>query len=529
MKYRFILFGLLHTILSYTQVNNSLLKPENLLEVTKSSGRFLIGKVIEPFEGFKYSFNTKITNVQIDTAYHNLLVFGKFKNASGFKEVISYNINSDSITWRYRTLSQNCAFLKNNIALIYQEAVAGENKIFLLDRLTGKPKLFTENADIFLEPDFDLIYIFPRNSISRKMEIIEGKSGFVVNSIKIPSEYAYSSSSVNDSCLYMNINGILALNKNYKKIWDHRLNTMQLDLKSVLISAGVGIGIGLLTGFVPVYNAPANYSANLNSNLHFQKESLIISDKDSLYSFNKKTGEVFWSQRLPFKTGLSKIIQVNDSITAFFNSGICFKNGGISDYGTPYYSLFSNKKGRILFAQLFKESKLISDIKVSNDTALILFNNGICKIKGNDIIKTKVFESIDILGTIRSFYSKNSKLVYLMDSTQAKWFKPDSLQRSNKDIMLITDKGLVILNNDFALTNFIPIRKAGKLLYENETYQYVEAFKTDNNNQIISRDVVIYNKLNRNSYELLANDPYVIDNENLYIRKEDSYYVLKLR
>jgi len=191
--------------------------------------------------------------------------------------------------------------------------------------------------------------------------------------------------------------------------------------------------------------------------------------------------------------------------------------------------LFSNKKGTILFAQLFTESKLISDIKVSNDTALILFNNGICKIKGNDIIKTKVFESIDILGTIRSFYSKNSKLVYLMDSTQAKWFKPDSLQRSNKDIMLITDKGLVILNNDFALTNFIPIRKAGMLLYENETYQYVEAFKTDNNNQIISRDVLIYNKLNRNSYELLANDPYVIDSENLYIRKEDSYYVLKLR
>lgn len=527
MRFLFFITGALCSLLGMGQVNNTLLMPENIVVVKKNPVKLFSMDNNFILEGQSLTVNGKLTNAQIDTSYDNLILFTKFKNSNGFKEIVAYNLSSDSVIWRHRTLSQNCKIMDDKIALIHSVSSTNNNKIFLIDRMTGKPGIFTEDADVYSSSNLNLLFIFPRNEYGKELQIFNSENGLFLNKIKLPSHYFFSSYAVDDSCFYININGIHALNSEYKEIWHADLSSMELDVKSVILSSIFSIGIGVLTGIVPIYSAP-NYLANLTSNILFHNNSLFITDKENIYSFNKKSGKENWRQKLPIKTGFTHLITVNDSVTAMLNTGLCFKNGQMQSYGSPYYLLFSSKNGSVVYSQTFEAHEYVSDIRWIGDTALILFNNGICRIKGVNVFDDQAFQPNDTLGIMQNMLHDSTNRIYISDSEKFKWRPSSSYSRSRKDVQIISTKGLVILSNDTHLPGIIQFYRIGRLLFENNSSQFFETLMHYRNEHSFRYGILKLDKLNGTTINFVPDNPYLSNKEKLYIFKQDSVetYVL---
>ncbi|MBN1790585.1 MAG: hypothetical protein JW830_08825 [Bacteroidales bacterium] len=502
--------------------------PENIVVVKKNPVKLFSMDNNFFLEGQSLTVNGKLTNAQIDTSYDNLILFTKFKNSNGFKEVISYNLSSDSVIWRHRTLSQNCKIMDDKIALIHSVSSTNNNKIFLIDRKTGKPGIFTEDADVYSSSNQNVLFIFPRNGYGKELQIFNSENGLFLTRIKLPSDYFFSSYAVDDSCLYLNINGIHALNSDYEILWHADLRAMELDVKSVILSSIFSIGIGVLTGFVPIYSAP-NYLANLTSNILFHNNNLFITDKENIYSFNKKSGKENWRQKLPTKTGFTHLITVNDSITAVINTGLCFKNGRMQSYGSPFYILFSNRSGNIKYSHTFITHDYVSDYEWNGDTALVVFNNGICRMNNDSIFDDQIFQTDDSLGIMQYMLQDSLNRIYISDPEKLRWHPSYTYSRSSKDVQIISTKGLIILSNDTNIPRIVQFYRIGRLLFENNSSQFFETLMHDGNKNSFRYGILKLEKLNGTIISFIPDNPYLSDKERLYILKQDSVemYVLE--
>jgi outer membrane protein assembly factor BamB len=523
-----VLTGFFCFVSGFGQIPDNTGKTNGLRPVKRDSISFPSSNPNQYLKGFHYIFNGKVLSIQVDTAYDNLIAFLKLKNGKDYNEVIAYNPDSDVNLWKYDTYSQNGQLVKNHLALKQFDAGTNNDRVRFLDRKSGELKYFIEDADIFQDPENDLLFAFPKYRSSKQVEIIKEKSGLVLNTLKLTSSFYFSSDVFHDSCIYLNINGIHVLDKNYKTVWEADLKTMQMDVVAFIVSAGLGIGIGVMTGYAPI-PAAINYSANLTSEFHFFQKDVFISDKDRIYSFDKKTGEKNWQQKLPHKTGFSIINDANDSILLFLNTGLCVKNGQLQGYCTPYRALINRRTGSVLFHQKFIQSEYIADVRFSQDSALILFNNRICRINNNDsVYYSKEYIFPESFGKGYSITSDSNSDIYVKDSTGSEWHSLRSQKISDNDEIIVTSKGLMILGQDLKLLKYFPMSLIGRQAFENETSKYFEILRTIREDYSVPGGFVKCDKSDSTIVVYPIDRPYIVDHEKLYMINKKSIDVFKL-
>ncbi len=528
MKILSILIGLFCFVCGFGQIPYNTGTTDDLIYVYTDTVILPSTNQSLALKGLHYTFNGKVLSMQVDTVYDNLIAFLKIKNGKDYNEIISYNPAFDTINWKYNTFSLNGKLMKNHLAFTQYDAWTSKDRVYFLDRKSGKLKYFIEGADIFQDPANNLLFAFPKFASHHRMEIIYEKSGSILNTIKLPANFYLSSSVLHDSCIYLNINGIRVVDSNKKIIWEAELNTMQLDMASLLISAGFAIGIGVMTGYAPVYSA-INYSVNLTSDFYFSQKNVFISDKDRIYSFDKKSGIENWQQKLPYKTGFSLINEVNDSTLSFFNTGLCMKNGRVQSFATPYHALINKNTGSIVKNQKIIQSNYISDVKYKTDSALILFDNRICRINASDSVNYNIDYIIpESLGKGVILAANNDSDVYVQDSPGSKWHSLHSRLTKENDIIVVTTGGIIILANDLRFLKFFPVSLIGKLKYENETSQYFEVLKPWREKYVIPGGLVKYNKSDGTSIVFDIGTSNIIDDDKLYLVHKKDIDVLNL-
>jgi outer membrane protein assembly factor BamB len=512
-----LIFGLFCFVSGFGQIPGKAGKDAVMAQVKRDSAAYPSSNPNQYLKGFHYTFNGKVLSIQVDTTYGNLITFLKLKNSKDYNELISYNPDSDRIIWNYHTHSLNGQMVKNHLALKQYDAGTNKDRVLFLDRKSGKMNYYIEDADIFQDPEKDLLFAFPKYRSGKEVEIIKEKSGLVLNTLKLPSSFYFSSSVFNDSCIYLNINGIHVLDKNFKTVWEAEIKTMQMDVVALLVSAGLGIGIGVMTGYAPLI-AAVNYSANLTSDFHFFQKDVIISDKDRIYSFDKKTGVKNWQQKLPYKTGFSLINDVNDSTLFFLNTGLCVKNGQLNSYCTPYRALINRKTGSVTDHQKFIQSGYIADIRYGSDSTLILFNNRICWIRNNDTATYGDYTVLpELFGQGFRIASDSIEDIYVLDSIASKWLSLRSQKKSDDDILILSSKGLTIVGQNLNLIKYIPLVHIGRLVYENETCRYFEIMSVSRKEYSAPGGFVKYNKSDGTNVVYSIDRQYTVAHEKLYM------------
>jgi hypothetical protein len=528
MKSLSILIGLFYFVFGFGQTHHNTGTSNDIVIVQKDSVTLPSTNQSETLKGLRYTFNGKALSFQVDTVYDNLIAFLKLKNGKDYNDIISYHPASDTINWRYNTHSLDGKLLKNNLVFTQYNAETNKDRDYFLDRKSGKLKYFIEGADVFQDPANDLVFAFPKYTSKHLLEIINEKSGSVLNKIKLPPNFYLSSSALHDSCIYLNINGIHVVDSHYKIVWENELNTMQLDMAYLLISAGFAIGIGVMTGYAPVISA-VNYSANLTSDFHFSEKDVFISDKDRIYSFDKKSGIKNWQQKLPYKTGFSLIHEVNDSTLSFINTGLCMRNGQVQGFATPYHALINKNTGSIVKNQKITQSNYVADVKYKTDSALILFDNRICRINASDSVNYNLGYTIpESMGKGVILATNNDSNVFVQDFPGSKWHSLQSRLTKENDIIMVTSEGIIILNNELRFLKFFPISCIGKLKYENENSRYFEVLKPLRDKYVIPGGLVKYNKSDGTSIVFDIGTFNIIDNDKLYLVNKKNIDVFNL-
>jgi hypothetical protein len=522
-----ILFGF--NYLAYTQVSNTLLRPANEVVIIQDSAKLMASCKTDYLKGLKFTFNGKIKNIQIDTTYENIVAFLKYKNSEGYKEIVSYKYLCDSIIWKYRSLSKNCIFIDDYVILIYRDTYTGNySKLFILNRKTGSPRYVIENITLFPIPEKEIFLSFPLFGLNKQVEIIDMKTFQILGRSEIQGDYFFSHYAIEDSILFLNINGIYAFDRHYKILWQTKLYTMEfsLDISSILPTSIIGLGLGILTGYFPVF-LPTNYSTFLNSDFIFNDENIIVSDKYKIFSYNKYDGTEKWSNKLPDKTAYSHIINLRDSLLILFNTALCYRNGRANKFGKPYYASYNINNGQGKKYYTINESDYIVDFIEKSSLTTLLLNNQIIKLRNDEIIAKKVFNLNDTIGDFNAFYDSTEIKLNFYDIKEHTWCNPESLKETDNELIVISLKGLVIINQDYEISNFIPIDRIGIIRLENQNFRFLETF-IERKGHIKFNGLVKYNKLNHKRIIYKLNNPYLIDKTRLFSIEKNSITIYNL-
>lgn len=528
MKIVFTLFGIFYLISVFGQTHKGAGKSADIIQFKKDSVILFSADQHQSIKGVHLSINGKILSAHRDTTNDNLIVFLKLKNGKDYNEVISYNPDSDVINWRYPTYGQQCLLLETNIALFNSQPGKYNERALFLDKKTGEVRYFIENAAIFKDRKTGLLFSFPKYKATQQVEIIREKTGFVHGTVPLPSNYYLSSCVFMDSCLYLNVNGIHVLDKNYKEIWKADIQTMHLDAGALVISAGFGIVFYAFSSYAPMF-AAVNYFTNLTSDFQFYQNNVIVSDRDRIYSFDKRTGECIWKQKLPYKTGFSIIQDANDSVLSIFNSGICLENGRLQLYGKPYQAVVNKDNGHLINYHRYSDSDYIAGIQNDSDTLVILFNNRICRVQEDDTLTYASSMTFpESVGEGFSMTAENINEINVLDLGGSGWHSLLSLKSSVNDNIFATSSGIMIVDRNLSLLNYIPSGSIGKLIHENAMSQYFEIPKPISEGHKTSGGFIRHNKSDGSNSSYNIDQPYIIDHEKLYVIRKNGIDVFKL-
>ncbi len=526
LKIILILSGIFCVIIGFGQPYKRAGNAADLIQFKRDSVILFSTDQDHSLKGVHFGIKGKILTAGFDTTTDNLILFLNLKNGKEFNEVISYNPESEAIRWKYPTYGQKFQIMENNLALINPQIGMHEERVIFLDKKTGEVKYFIENADIFPDAKTGLLFSFPKYTSSKQVEIIREKSGLILGTVPLPSNYYLSSFVVKDSCFYLNANGIHVLDKNFKEVWKADIQTIHLDVGAMVISVGFSITLAAFSPYAPVF-ASINYFTNLTSDFHFYQNNLIVSDRDRIYSFDRRTGECTWQQKLPYKTGFAFMHDANDSVLSFFNSGICTENGRLQLYGKPYHALVNKNNGHLITYQKYMDTDYIADLQYDSDSVIVLFNNRICRVKDDDTltyVSSMIFH--ESIGEGFSMTAENINETYVLDSGGG-WHSLLSLKSSANDNIFATSMGVMLVDRNFRLLKNIPSDSIGKLILDNDTFQYFEIPGTIKEGQEKTGDFIRHNKSNGTNCTFNIDHPYFIDNNKFYVILKNGFQVYK--
>ncbi|MBN2612583.1 MAG: hypothetical protein JXB00_13590 [Bacteroidales bacterium] len=509
----------------YSQVQNTLLRPANEVIVYRDT---IMIKVYgtDNLKGINLSFNGNVKNFGIDTSNNNIIVFLKYKNSDGYKEVICYDYLHDTIKWNYRTVANECMFLDDYTVLFYQGNIY-ESKFFILDSQTGLPKSVTSALKILHIPEKNIFISFPYYG-GKKVHLHEMQNFGIIGSTGIETEYSFSGYALNDSNLYLNIDGIHAFDDNYNLLWKSKMYTtdLHIDISFLLSPPLIMSGIGVLAGFIP-FSGPLDYSRSLHSNMLFVNQNLIISDKNKLVSYNKEKGTENWSTKLPRMAGNSYLIYIKDSILLFCNKALCSRNHSISKFGEPYFISYNINNGQIKNHIKINESKYITDFIEKDKNTIVLLNNQLIEFHCDEIIKQKIFNLNDTLGDFYGFLSNSLVKLKYYDSFSGVWCDLDSLKQTDTDLLVFSSNGFILFNEKFEVVNFMPMVRFGIVKYEKEDVVWLETFSFYKN-KLNYNGLVKYHSTEQKTTPIEIQRVHLLDKNRLYLKEKESISVFSL-
>ncbi|MGD2035035.1 MAG: hypothetical protein PVF73_08265 [Bacteroidales bacterium] len=457
-----------------------------------------------------------------------MLVFSRFWNLDGYNEIIYYDPVTDSVYWQCRALCQDGKILEDNVVLQHRErTTSGSTIFFLLDRVSGIPITMKENVSLVFAKNENLALTLPLHGIRKEMEIFNTNTGSTYNRVPIPWQYSYSSYNTFDSMHYINVNGIIALDADFREIWRHELFSTKPDVKGLLTAIRYSIGQnGYFHEYAPISNSP-EYTSSLHSNLLFDQESIFVCDKDYIYSLDKNNGSEQWRDPLIRETGISRIFKINDSLLIVLNTACCFRAGKLYSFGNPYYTIYSRNNGQIIESTVFEESENIRDFRIYSDTVWLLLNNGLCMFSSQGIIREKIFKTEDLTGKFLAFYSEKEIPVHIFDSTVGNWNNPQKIIDSITGFGCITDKGFLILDEDLKINHLYPLSNLGILWDKMNGITYYESMSLDNH-FLFSDKIIRFNNIENSNSIFSINTPWILGKNKLFVYEGRSVYVFDL-
>ncbi len=531
MKNLMILLGFLTTFFCNAQPYNALLKLDKQLQVTKLPVSLKSVDSNFTLEGKEFKFNGQVFKIKIAPSLNLFFVFTNFYATEEYKEVFAYNIKKDSVLWGYKTLCQDLKIFGDKAFLSYFEPDNKNNKIFIIDYLTGTPRLVLTNANVFYISKMNLIMNSPYQKKSKNIELMDLKTLRSIYKTDTAGNYFLSFCFTSDSFNYININGILAFDNNFNKIWSANLNCMQKDTISAIKSIFSGSLYNYENEKLPTYY-PYNYSVMLCSRFLPYHDNLIITDKDHIYAFNKLSGEKAWEQNLPFKTGFSVLFRDNDSLVNMLNSGLSIRNGIFDKHITPYYLVFNPDNGSIITSILFEKDESLVGNKLKGDSLFVLLNDRLNLFKYGSILKDKKIDLTNAEGSLTGFYEKDSSKYFIKDSTSRYKFKPVAMSGNPGDIILVSNKGLLFLDETLNIYRFIRLNDIFKLLYESDNIQYFESLNFNKTWFYLGKPkykIFRYDKAKDQISEFELRDPYYFEKDSLFIVKSNSIDIINLK
>lgn len=247
-----------------------------------------------------------------------------------------------------------------------------------------------------------------------------------------------------------------------------------------------------------------------------------------MFSIESASGTINWQTSLDNKTGYSKLMFLNDSNLIIFNSALCNLNGSIRKFGIPYFSIINSENGGILKTASFPESSFIADYKVNIDSSLlILLNNKIIILDSLSKHNEIPFETSDSIGDFQAFYDNINIELCILDTIKNKWINIKETV-TKQDLLIITNKGITVINKKMELINFISMERIGILKFEDENNII---FETSNSykDYYYSDGFIKFSKKNNDTYKFTINNPFLINNDKLYILNRQNIELYEIK
>ena len=331
------------------------------------------------------------------------------------------------------------------------------NTLKMIDPRTQQEKWKGRLALLLVDDTLDIAVGY-KNNISNKLCALRLSTGEKLWELKVPYDKSWGWDNVKrvdkTSLLVVN-NDISLINLVTGKRKIHRVRTGYVEVgKALAQSFALGLTggiVGGMTGYA-VYYVPGagNYMVTrLNSNIYQKGEHYYVSDRDSLFCFDKYLHTV-WSYGFDRKAlGAAQLFSKGDTLY-LFNKGYGVRgNGSKKLLGIPSLSSFDVTTGKLYRTMCYTaEKKLLQDDAVSPEGMFLVFEDTLTyQTPGNNEVCMQAW-NMQAYGRVGMVLHDTVYAIGANDEA----FIP--LCSSENSYVVGTDKGKVFrVNGDLKITN----------------------------------------------------------------------------
>lgn len=420
----------------------------------------------------EYTFPFEVEEIAVDTAEMKALVFTRVSERKSFKKpgiLIYYDLKKQEVAWSKKSFCWDPKFFLDDKIIIQ-----GNGKVFAISKYNGE-MLWERKGNYFLYNEENKV------GFTGSLTAFSLDTGKDMWQWDLDRKFGWDEIKFIGSKLIVAADGLHLFDLKTGQGWDFKMMTGKTN-EGGAIAASVGLSIlsGLVGGGVVTVNAKV--WSNMTSNILYEDNSVFFSAKDQFVCVDMETGNKVWRVVLPEKESAKVFIHFDGDNIVLVNTGSCLNEGKVIIYGKPYIAKYEKSTGNQIFFNLLNVKSPVKDVFISEN--------------GYYIISDETFSHYDADG------NEKARLRYDDDSAREKYgnflyFSGDGGLLSGNYIqdlvnytplsnyyqynlmpMAVTDKGVIIFNDDYKIKNWImnqqvfyPIIKTNsKKIFRNHTY-----------------------------------------------------------
>jgi len=372
---------------------------------------------------------------------------GKVLNLEGL--IVVFDLKNKTVKWTKKIDHSVSSFNQYGNIIIFTKG----NKISRLNIEDGSPMWEIKNDLYYVNPIKKIGLGYKYNGLTGNIHTLEGinmETGETIWQKELNREYGWNKIiSLNESDVLVVAGGLHYINIDNGIIWDYETVTGKKNYTETIAKNAGGIALGVLTGTY-IFSTGSNLVRDIVSNTIIDSSTIYFASKEKLVSLNESDGTINWTYPLPEESTSKSTLMVQDTTLLLINKGYAYFHNKLIDFGEPFILNIDKATGqKIYFESLDKKKNPIYDLKVENDSLLLLFNDELVKYSLKDGSKgqSKTFDN-NTYGTLNFFVGNQlySKITDSIPHYAVIYDSINNLVQTSKGKTLKLDKNFNILS-----------------------------------------------------------------------------------